>query len=306
MTIKESPINKTLKRAKFFQTVQVWPLMEDLNFSGWLSNFKSANDKELAYLILDFFMYFPSKMVDQMLISSITKAGSYLAEKHPDWTHNNFLTKCIYSFIPGENPNPTDSGHIFTRKLRDVLEIPENLIVDYNNIPQILEKQEHPITVILVDDFVGSGAQCFNAWNMLENKYNGLTLKQIHLSQGHEFVYAPLIVNSSGYETINNHCESLICTPCHILGPEYNLFSPSCYCWQGSKELFEAGTEMILRKSREIGIPSTGGRSTQDEKGFGKQGLAMKFEHGAPDAIPSFFYWCHDNWIPLFKKNYKR
>jgi hypothetical protein len=133
-----------------------------------------------------------------------------------------------------------------------------------------------------------------------------MTLKQIHLLQEHEFVYAPLIVNESGFNVISSYCEFLICTPCHILGPEYNLFHPSCYCWQGKRYLFEAGTEMILRKSREIGIPSTDGKDTRDEKGFGKQGLALKFEHGAPDAIPAFFYWCHEGWIPLFKKNYKR
>jgi len=43
---QNDPIKKTtLERAKFFQSVQVWPLTEDMNYSGWLINFKTDNDK---------------------------------------------------------------------------------------------------------------------------------------------------------------------------------------------------------------------------------------------------------------------
>ena len=63
---------------------------------------------------------------------------------------------------------------------------------------------------------------------------------------------------------------------------------------------------LILRKSKELGIPSTGNNDTQDEMGFKKQGLALMIENFAPDAVPSFFYWCHDNWTPLFNKSYER
>jgi len=35
------------------------------------------------------------------------------------------------------------------------------------------------------------------------------------------------------------------------------------------------------------------------------QGLAISFDHGAPDAIPPIFYW-KENWTPLIKKEYSR
>ncbi|MCX6250570.1 MAG: hypothetical protein NTX61_07455 [Bacteroidetes bacterium] len=306
MTLTEGNKNVTLDRAKFFQSVQVWPLTDDLNYSGWLSNFKTKKEKEIACHILDFFKYYPQKMVDQMLLTSIERAGHYLSKTLPDWKHDDFFDRCYYSYIPGENPHTTDSGHIFSRKMRDVLEIPEARIVDFVEIPKILEGLSNPTPIILVDDFVGSGSQCYNAWNLIKNDYNHKTLKEICESQGHIFIYAPLIVNLSGYEILTKTCTSLICTPCHILGPEYNLFNSECYCWNGDDKLYKDGVKLILKKSHDLGIPSTGGHHTQDEKGFGMQGLALKFEHGAPDAVPSFFYWCHDKWIPLFKKTYTR
>lgn len=306
MAIKESIDNLTIKRAKFFQSVQAWPLTDDFDYIGWLSNFKSKNDRELACLILDFFMYFPSKMVDKMFVSSIELAGSGLSKLLPDWKHSDFLDRCIYSYIPGENPNISDSGFNFARKLKEVIGIPEERLFDYTILPQILDKIGKPTPVVLVDDFIGSGEQCSKAWNRNKFAYNNKTLKEISHSDKHVFVYAPLIVNYLGYDRILRECPSLLLTPTHILGSEYNLFSPECFCWKGDKNLYKSGVDMILRKSKEVGIPSTNGRHVQDEKGFHEQGLALKFEHGAPDAIPSFFYWCHENWTPLIKKNYKR
>lgn len=304
--INTKVIDKTHERAQFFQNVQVWPLTKELNYVGWLNNFKSESDKKIACLILDFFSYFSSKMVDQMLISSLESAGHQLSKIYSKWVHTDFVDKCYYSFIPGENPNPTDSGHIFTRKLRDVLEIPENRIIDYNSIPRILEGKSEQVAIILVDDFVGSGSQCYTAWNETKNSFDNRTLRKISEQSGHIFIYAPLIVNHEGHKLVREHCPGLIFTPTHVFGPEYNLFNKECYCWHGDNALYEAGVELILRKSAELGIPSTNGRHTQDEKGFGAQGLAIKFEHGAPDAVPAIFYWCHEDWTPLFKKAYNR
>ena len=298
--------NLTIKRAKFFQTVHAWPDNEEFNYKGWLTNFKTEKDKELACLILDFFICYSEKMVNKMFTSAIEKAGAKLAQLIPDWQHSDFYNRCIYSYIPGEQPNISDSGFNFASKLKNVLDVPEVRLFDYMQIPKVLDSLGKPTPVILVDDFIGSGAQCSKAWNNNVFVYNNKTLKEISIDGRHIFIYAPLIVNSIGYERIKRECPDLFLTPTHILGPEYNLFNPECFCWKGDPILYASGVEMILRKSSEIGIPSTNGKHTQDEKGFGMQGLALKFSHGAPDAIPSFFYWCHNNWVPLFKKTYTR
>jgi hypothetical protein len=299
-------INDTRNRAQYFQTVHAWPLNDKLDYEGWLSNFSDESELKIACSIIDFFLYYPSNMVDEMLRTSIGYAGLHLSKMISDWKHFDFLNRCYYSFIPGENPNPTDSGHIFTRKLRDVLEIPENRIINYSDIASTLSHAKKTTPVILVDDFVGSGSQCITAWNYNKFPYNKKTFKEISESDGHIFIYAPLIVNQIGFQRIRDYCPNLILTPTHVIGSEYNLFSKDCICWKNNDDLFKTGTELILKKSKELGIPFTNGRHPQDVRGFGEQGLALAFEHGAPDAIPSFFYWCAENWTPLIKKTYTR
>jgi len=222
-------IKNTLERARFFQTVQAWPLTEQLDYVGWLGNFTDPSDKEIASHILDFFTYYSSNIVNQMLRASVGKAGYRLLEMYPDWIHEDFIKKCIYSYVPGENPNSTDSGNLFTRKLRDALGIPESIIVDYHEIPNKLTSIK-PKAVILVDDFVGSGSQIDKAWN-INRLSNGLTLSEMS-EGGYTFVYAPLIVNSGGYDRIVSECVGLILSATHVLGSEYCLFNKDCFCWK--------------------------------------------------------------------------
>lgn len=299
----DKEIKETTDRARFFQTTQAWPLNSELNYNGWLKNFKTTSDIRLAAKILDFFTYYPQTLVQQMLKVAVGQAGHVILKTFPDWKHSDFQNRAYFSAIPGEIPNLSDSGNYFTRLLCD-LGIPESRIIKYEDIPKILSTNSNPCPLIFVDDFVGSGNQIVKAWS--ENKFeNGKTLKEISTEGNHLFVYATLIVNYKGYERIVKECDGLLLCTNHILGEEYNLFNEKCFCWKNDKALYDSGVELILRKSKELGIPSTYGICTQDEKGFGAQGLAIKFAHGAPDAVPSFFYWKHDSWTPLFNKAYQ-
>ncbi|SFB50730.1 phosphoribosyltransferase-like protein [Algoriphagus aquimarinus] len=292
---------ETLQRSRFFQTIQAWPLDEELNYEGWLSNFSKEEEQVIACSILDFFVHYPARMVNKMLANSVANSGYFFLDYFPDWEHSNFKDRCFYSFIPGESQHPTDSGNLFTRKLRDELLIPEDKIISYQDIRSIPPKSP----IIFVDDFVGSGSQVYKAWNVNQLS-NGKTLKEYVHSAGHCAVYSPLIVNYKGNSVMKTHCPTLNLSATHVLGPEYNLFDKTCFCWKNDSELFSKGISLILSKSKLLGIPSTEGDDTRDEKGFDRQGLAISFEHGAPDAIPSFFYWKTDNWTPLLRKHYER
>jgi hypothetical protein len=296
---------ETKSRARFFQTVQAWPLDDDLDFEGWLSNFDKGEERELACHVLDFFNHYSSKMVIQLFKTSVANSGYVFAKHFKDWKHDDFENRCLYSFIPGETLNPTDSGHIFTRILRDEMRIPEDKIVNYQIICDILDSSTEPRPIILVDDFVGSGQQVLNAW-LYNTLSNGKTLSEMCLNGNHCVVYTPLFVNQIGYDTIMSDCEGLNVSPTHILTSEYNLFDKDCICWKGDVDLFRNGTKLLLDKSNLLGIPSTGGADTRDQKGFYEQGLAISFHHGAPDAIPAIFYWNSDNWKPLIRKSYAR
>lgn len=291
---------ETLTRSDYFRSVQVWPTSDELDYKGWLNNFSGEEEKNLAALILDFFMFFPKKMINYMLTKTVGYAGYALAIHFSDWEHKHFKNRCIYTFITGENPSPTDSGHIFVRKLRDELHIGEDQIIDFSNLHETLNSKSSPVPVILVDDFVGSGEQCAKAWNRKCSK-TGLTMSDL-VAKGHVLIYAPLIASLKGYNRIVKDCPELKLSIAHILREEYDLFNPQCACWKQDQELYTKGTNLIIEKSRSLGIPESGVNSI---RGFHNQGLALAFEHGAPDAIPAIFYWA-DSWTPLVKREYNR
>ena len=296
------------ERMKIFREMLLLPKPRDLDFESWLDNFRSQEDKELAARVLKHFIYFSDDLIDQMLRTVIGRCGCYFIQNSPGWNHNSFKNECWYSFIQGENPDDaTDSGYIFTRKLREVLNIPDKRIIKFDALFKKLEENVvAPQNVILVDVFVGSGAQTYEAWNEHKLGLNDMTLSELQSRFNHRVVYAPLVVNDMGLLAIKEYCSNLHLEYIYHLGPEYNLFDINGLCWTGDEELYNRFLSMMSRIAKEQKIPMTDGRCVNDMKGFAEQGLAVAFHHGIPDACPAFFYWETPNWKPLKKRPYHR
>ena len=225
----------TLKQFKYYRDVRLWPLADDLNYEQWLNNFADGEEKNIALHILDFFIFFPDSLINQMLATVIGKCGYFFQRRRGSWDDDKFRTDCLYSFIPGEELKPTDSGYLFQRKLRDNLGIPEDRIISYMDLHKTLATTTEQ-NVILVDDFVGSGHQTYVAWG-LRAPY-GKTLSQWAAAKNHCVTYAPLVVNYIGKDAINNVCPDLELTYIHALTKDFNIFQPTCPCWNGDKGLY--------------------------------------------------------------------
>jgi hypothetical protein len=300
--MKELEIKEVTDRLSFFQTVQLLPLTHELNFQGWLKNFEKGEDRYIASLIADFFIYYPDFLVDNLMESAMQNIGYELSKRLSYWHHNFLYDKCYYSYIPGEVPEKSDSGILFTRKLKD-MGVPPNRVIDFDKIYETLLSESFLTPIIFIDDFVGSGQQCHSAWNK-NRKNQGKTLNEIQKEIGNLFIFAPLVANEIGEEAIGENCPNLIFSPVHTLGNEYNLFHKSCYCWKGDDRLYEKGVELIETYSKKLGITDNKGSHTEDVRGYYNQGLAIKFKSGAPDAVPAFFYWEKKGWTKLFTKLY--
>lgn len=296
-----------INKFKFYQEMNLWPRTVKLNYVRWLENFKDESDRKIAEQILDFFVYYSDDLVNQLLIAVIGKCGYKLQQKYSDWTHDKFKKEVYYSYVPGESRHPTDSGNLFSRKLRDELHIPESQIKGFEELSDLMYRHDG-MKVILVDDFVGTGFQCRNAWTKPASKKPGsYAFGDIARAGNHDVYYAPLIINHMGYKEITDKCNGLQLVTMHILGEEYSLGSPKCFCWKGDKDAFLKGIEMIERKSKELGIPTKDDCDPRNWMGLRNLGLALAFEHGMPDACPSFFYWHEQGkWNPLIEKEYDR
>lgn len=291
-----------LPKFRFYQDIQLWPINADFNYTGWLDNF-SKEEQYLAQKILDFFVYFPDHIINQLFRTVVGRAGYFFRKYDSTWCEKSFSDNCYYSLITGEVRNMSDSGYSYLLKVREVLGVPQERLKDFDELLIILNDATEPQNVILTDDFVGTGNQCRVAWN--EQKYSTLpSLKQIVKDKGHRVIYVPLIVNERGKNCIEGLCDGLALEYAYHLGPEWNMFVPDSLCWGGDKKLFEEGTALIKEKSLAIGIADD--KSVCSMKGFGGQGLALGFSHGIPDACPGFFFKEADNWVPLKKKHLKR
>lgn len=293
-----------IEKYKLYRDTQLWPLAEELNYEHWLGNFAEGEEQSIAQHILDFFIYIPEGLINHMLSTVIGKCGYYFKQQRGSWSDVDFKSNCWYSFVPGEDQKPTDSGHLFTRKLRDVLHIPEERIISYSELQSKLDKTTNQ-NVILVDDFVGSGHQTWVAW-VFPNHITGKSFQSLSIDNNHKVVYAPLIVNYMGYDKIKNDCANLELKCVHKLTKQYSIFEHDCPCWDGDDDLFKKALALLENKSKALGIPFTNGADVIDVKGYREQGLAVAFAHGIPDACPPIFYWETDDWKPLMKKVYPR
>lgn len=283
-------------KLNFFQEIQMLPKAADFNYEGWLDNFDS-NERSIAERILDFFVYIPEDITNQLFRTVIGKAGYYFRTVDSDWDEQNFHNKCLYSYVPGENGNVTDSGVTFVKKAKDVIGIDENHILSFGELFKTLYDATTPQNVILTDDFVGTGAQCDHAWNQKLFPSVDKSLKDIVKEGSHKVIYVPLIVNYVGKMRIEGTCSGLHLDYAYELGPEWNLFSERCLCWDGKGELYRAGTELIRKKSLSLGITEEKGQVSI--RGFGAQGLALAFSHCIPDACPAIFFVKKNGWVPL-------
>ena len=94
--------NTVIEKSDFFRNIHIWPVKSALNYKGWLDNFSTLEEKEIASKILNFFIFFPKQMIFQMLKTVVGYCGEYLKSQFPSWQHDDFIKKCFFSYIPGE------------------------------------------------------------------------------------------------------------------------------------------------------------------------------------------------------------
>jgi len=283
-----------LKRSTFFQDIQIWPINNKLNYEGWLSNFKTDEEKRIGYALLNSFIYYSDDMVNELLKKCLILSSCYIKTIITNWDVTDIYEKAVFSYMPGEKHHITDSGLHFARILKKVFNISESRILSPSNLFESITDIPKYTPIIFVDDFVGTGTQAKEAWN--DFNHNGINLNK--LLQDRISIYCPLICNQRGYNRILKECMGLKLICNHILGDEYNLRKENCISWGGDINLFNSAKSFLFTKGKELDIYSYCS-NTVDIYGYSCQGLSIAFEHGTPDATCAIYTYKSDDWKPL-------
>jgi len=296
-------MNRQIVAAKcaFFLEAQVWPLLDRLDPTKWLSNF-SRSEMDHATALLNAFVFVRQPLMDALFLNAfqslsrmLRAPGEPFVATQAKW--QQFVDTALITCVRGEKPSPTDSGYHFLRMARQKLGIAESRIVEPEHALALLMKTG-PRPVIFVDDFVGSGDQCITTWNRevgIVSPPQMMSFKRYSASvRGARFIYCPLVCTEYGKSRIETECSDILLHPSHLLPAEYGAFSPDSNIWPAN--LAPTAESFIDTASARAGIPE------HMRRGFHDLGLALGFEHSIPDATLPLFYWKENDWRPLVER----
>ena len=199
----------------------------------WLDNFDQA-DQSTATALLDAFVHIDNRSVDAIFgaafgsLAGVVCAADDYSVATTEW--QEFLGSVLVTFPTGENPNPTDSGYAFQRRVRQVMEIDQSQIVEPGEaLRRLRNSQGH---VVFVDDIVGSGDQFVKTWR---RRYpsDGTTGSFADISSQISAHFVPLFATLAGAERIQSQVPTLNLMPIHQLGAEYSARERDSLAWAG-------------------------------------------------------------------------
>ena len=290
-----------LAKCEYFVDVQVWPIHELLDVEGWLGNFTPGDPHALH--LLNGFMYYPDRMLNQMVMRSLRQLSPEVCVLPADQNANiskwsDFLDNSLITFPTDDEANPTDSGHDFVRRVREI-GIREEQILSPREAVGSLAGGAEPSAVIFIDDFVGTGLQIRGTWRRV---YPGIgSFQSIFARSPFHVYYVPLFCTELGEIEVQRDCAEIAVRPLHRLDARYSALNPDEIVWPDS--LSATGPEFIRAHSEHTGIPDTGGYLPNDWRGFAQLGLSLAIGRFVPDATLPIFYWKENGWTPLVQRH---
>lgn len=280
----------------YLRRIHEWPDAEKVNAKKWLDAFAPEHAR-FAHALLDAFIFISGKQVKKLFITtihalsgSITRPSeSYAGKKHL-WLE--FLDSVVVSAPTGEIPNPTDSGHIFQRLARTELGIDEDRIVIASDLRAIVESTPNP-SIIMVDDFAGSGDQFLATWQRPCWPDHPTSLEELVEAYSLNLYYLPLIATEYAVGRIKNEAPDVVMKPTHVLTGVYNASSPDTIVFPD--DLRADAASFIQEASSRAGIQTW-------VNGFHDLGLALAFEHSIPDACVALLWSEEGGWNPLMAR----
>lgn len=291
-------IQDVLNKCESLKNVGFWLPASGIRPTPWLNNFDD-DDKVLAAFLLDKFTFYNTQLTNSLLIASYHSIGDGLPKAPSAPLRENLISSlktAVFTPVTGENPNPTDSGNLFCRKARQILNISEDNIVSPEDA---VKHAAAGNTVVFLDDFIGSGDQFNKTWNRVYGRTNPRSFKQVQASTNFTAIYISLVATDFGLQKIHSTAPNVAVSTTHVITSKstFQGLEISNEKRQLLERLLDKYSSRLRPKEEYIAS-----EPLYLKYGYKERGLMFGFEHSIPDATLPIFWAPGDNWEPLIER----
>lgn len=298
-TLSDTFINTVLEQCAALKSAGVWLPEPTIRPRAWLENFEEQ-ERLAAAALLDHFVFFSDRLADLLFEASFDALGRtfWQAAVEPKTTTAQFralLGEAYITRVEGEKPNPTDSGYLYCRKVRQLMRVNEDRIVDP---AKALEHALSGAPVIFVDDFVGSGDQMLKTWT---RSYGPSSFADVHRQRPFPATYLCMVSTEHGIRMVESNSPVRVFAA-HVLGPRFSL-PGFTYSPQLPSDIAQRVNQLLIKYAPLLELDQYMRQDDFPVFGYKRLSVAVGFQHSVPDAtLPLFWARGGRDWTPLVER----
>jgi hypothetical protein len=293
-------VKAVLEKCDALKQSRFWSAEPKIRPLAWLENFADS-EKPVAAVLLDHFVFFSMEAVDRMLLSGYRSLRDLLIARYGITKATDLLARAVFTAVEGETPNVTDSGKLFCRKLRQILDLQESRFVE----PRIaVQRAASDTPVIFLDDFVGSGRQFETTWKRRYLTTIPQSFQDVHARTPFPAIYLNLVTSSYGLSNIRRIAPSVLVVANHVVDEGYSVKRLPKSRLVPDVQDIQGHIDRLLDKYHHVLRLPTYFTTTEARKyGFHRLGLLLAFDHSTPDAtVPLLWAEGTSSWTPLVRR----
>lgn len=293
-------ISVVLSKCETLKQSGLWSGETKVRPRAWLSNFDSA-DQPIAAVLLDHFVYYSNAAVDRMLLSGFRGLRDRIYQVHGVPAGDRLLDNAIFTSVEGEDPNVTDSGKLFCRKLRQLVGLPDARFLEP---VEALAQADAGRLVVFLDDFVGSGDQMAQTWRRSYRASHPVSFADASSSGAISAAYLTLVASRTGVSRLAADANGLAVLHTHELGNNDGVAAlPRNSLRPDGPDIAASIAALLSSYATRLRLPPYIAASAAPTLGWGGAGYLLAFEHSTPDAsVPLLWAEGTGSWTPLVRR----
>jgi hypothetical protein len=291
-------VQAVLKKCELFSACSLWSREPQVRPRAWLNNFEET-ERPVAAVLLDHFVFFGAEATNYMLASTLRRLGAQVRESRGKDDLDRFTRNAVFTPVLGEDPNPTDSGALFCRKVRQVIGIPDTRFVSLGRAHELAAVG---VPVIFLDDFIGSGDQMASTWE--RDVGAGRSFRGLASSSRVDATYLALVGTERGCRRLRDDHPELRLLVAHVLDQSHSVFGiPSNPLRPDVDDLPNRVDQLLQKYQSALQLPPYLSTRRERKYGYSELGLLLAFEHSVPDAsLPLIWAGGPNGWTPLARR----